>query len=161
MDVDLKLRTMFEEVYKTESVSQAAANIGATQPTISIRLGKLRRLFTIRCSFGPRAGWSPRFQTRALPCFEGSPRLWKAQCPARGAGIVLSNLSPSPARRRLALSVVLMLLVALYLAPAGLGAHAEVDCVRRCLSRGNRVKAKHIVALRTSGGLRSLLGAAK
>jgi DNA-binding transcriptional LysR family regulator len=45
MDVDLKLLTVFEEVYKTGSVSQAAANIGATQPSISIGLGKLRRLF--------------------------------------------------------------------------------------------------------------------
>ena len=45
MDVDLKLLTVFEEVYKTGSVSQAAANIGATQPAISIGLGKLRRLF--------------------------------------------------------------------------------------------------------------------
>ena len=96
MDVDLKLLTMFEEVYKTESVSQAAANIGATQPTISIRLGKLRRLFTIRCSFGPRAGWSPRFQTRALPCFEGSPRLWKPS--ARPGGRELCSPTCRPAQ---------------------------------------------------------------
>src|SRR5260221_1801542 len=45
MDVDLKLLTVFEEVYKTRSVSHAAANIGATQPSISIALAKLRRLF--------------------------------------------------------------------------------------------------------------------
>src|SRR5260370_12209746 len=45
MDVDLKLLTVFEEVYKTGSVSHAAANIGATQPSISIGLAKLRRLF--------------------------------------------------------------------------------------------------------------------
>jgi DNA-binding transcriptional LysR family regulator len=45
MDADLKLLTIFEEVYKTRSVSRAAANIGATQPSISIALAKLRRTF--------------------------------------------------------------------------------------------------------------------
>ena len=45
MDVDLKLMILFEEVFKTGSVSRAAENIGASQPSVSIGLAKLRRYF--------------------------------------------------------------------------------------------------------------------
>ena len=45
MDVDLKLMVLFEEVFKTGSVSRAAENIGANQPSVSIGLAKLRRYF--------------------------------------------------------------------------------------------------------------------
>ena len=45
MDVDLKLMILFEEVFKTGSVSRAAENIGANQPSVSIGLAKLRRYF--------------------------------------------------------------------------------------------------------------------
>jgi len=45
MDVDLKLLMILDEVYKTGSVSRAAANIGMTQPSISIALAKLRNIF--------------------------------------------------------------------------------------------------------------------
>jgi DNA-binding transcriptional ArsR family regulator len=40
MNVDLKLLMILDEVYKTGSVSRAAANIGMTQPSISITLAK-------------------------------------------------------------------------------------------------------------------------
>jgi DNA-binding transcriptional LysR family regulator len=59
MDIDLKLLIVFEEVYKTGSVSKAAANIGATQPSISISLAKLRGHFNdplfVRTSRGMEA----------------------------------------------------------------------------------------------------------
>jgi len=45
VDVDLKLLMILDEVYKTGSVSRAAANIGMTQPSISIALAKLRNTF--------------------------------------------------------------------------------------------------------------------
>ena len=45
MDVDLKLMIFFEEVYKTGNVSKAAANIGVTQPSVSIGLARLRKHF--------------------------------------------------------------------------------------------------------------------
>jgi hypothetical protein len=45
MDVDLKLLMILDEVYKTGSVSRAGANIGMTQPSISIALAKLRNIF--------------------------------------------------------------------------------------------------------------------
>jgi DNA-binding transcriptional LysR family regulator len=45
VDVELKLLTIFEEVYKTRSVSQAGENIGLSQPSISIGLAKLRHYF--------------------------------------------------------------------------------------------------------------------
>src|SRR5271170_7366966 len=45
VDVDLKLLMILDEVYKTGSVSRAAANIGMTRPSISIALAKLRNTF--------------------------------------------------------------------------------------------------------------------
>src|SRR5260370_29677496 len=36
---------ILDEVYKTGSVSRAAANIGMTQPSLSIALAKLRNIF--------------------------------------------------------------------------------------------------------------------
>ncbi len=45
MDIDLKLLGIFDEVYKTRSVSQAGENLGLSQPSISLALGKLRRYF--------------------------------------------------------------------------------------------------------------------
>jgi DNA-binding transcriptional LysR family regulator len=45
IDVELKLLTIFEEVYKTRSVSRAGQTIGLSQPSISIGLAKLRHHF--------------------------------------------------------------------------------------------------------------------
>jgi DNA-binding transcriptional LysR family regulator len=44
-ELDLKLLKVFDEVYKTRSVSRAAENVGVTQPSISIALAKLRKHF--------------------------------------------------------------------------------------------------------------------
>jgi DNA-binding transcriptional LysR family regulator len=47
---------IFDEVYRTRSVSRAAQDIGVTQPTISVGLGKLRKYFNdplfVRTSHG-------------------------------------------------------------------------------------------------------------
>src|SRR3954449_10671889 len=44
-DVEIKLLAIFEEVYKTRSVSRAGENVGLSQPSISIALAKLRNIF--------------------------------------------------------------------------------------------------------------------
>ncbi|XAH23544.1 LysR family transcriptional regulator [Xylophilus sp. GW821-FHT01B05] len=43
--MDLKLLTIFDEVYKTRSVSRAGENLGMPQSSISIALARLRRHF--------------------------------------------------------------------------------------------------------------------
>jgi DNA-binding transcriptional LysR family regulator len=43
--LDLRLLKVFDEIYKTGSVSRAAANVGLTQPSLSLALGRLRRHF--------------------------------------------------------------------------------------------------------------------
>jgi len=43
--VDLKLLTVFDEVYKTGSVSRAGENLGLAQSSVSISLARLRRHF--------------------------------------------------------------------------------------------------------------------
>jgi DNA-binding transcriptional LysR family regulator len=43
--VDLKLLTVFDEVYKTRSVSRAGENLGLPQSSVSIALARLRRHF--------------------------------------------------------------------------------------------------------------------
>jgi DNA-binding transcriptional LysR family regulator len=42
VDIDLKVLNVFAETYRTSSVSQAAENLGLSQPTISFNLSKLR-----------------------------------------------------------------------------------------------------------------------
>ncbi len=41
-DIDIKLLQSLAEIYKTRSVSQAALNLGLSQPTLSFNLSKLR-----------------------------------------------------------------------------------------------------------------------
>lgn len=43
--MDLKLLTVFDEIYKTRNVSRAGENLGVAQSSISISLGRLRRHF--------------------------------------------------------------------------------------------------------------------
>ena len=42
---DAKFLRLFEEVYRTHSLTRAAENLGQEQPTVSIWLGKLRRYY--------------------------------------------------------------------------------------------------------------------
>jgi len=59
LDVDLKLLTIFQEIYRTRSVSQAAENIRLSQPTLSIALGKLRKRFNDPLFVRTSAGMEP------------------------------------------------------------------------------------------------------
>lgn len=45
IDLDLKLLSIFEEIYRTKNVSQAAESLGISQPTVSMGLRKLRERF--------------------------------------------------------------------------------------------------------------------
>lgn len=58
-EFDVKLLRVFDEVYKTRSVSRAAERLGVAQPSVSIALGKLRRHFKdplfVRTSSGMEA----------------------------------------------------------------------------------------------------------
>jgi len=44
-DLDIRQLSVFDEIYKTRSVSRAAENLGLGQPAVSIALGKLRAHF--------------------------------------------------------------------------------------------------------------------
>ena len=93
MDVDLKLLTVFEEVYKTGSVSQAAANIGATQPAISIGLGKLRRLFNDPLFVRTSRGMEPTVSDPSTPS-ASKDRLGYGKPSARPRGAGICALQP-------------------------------------------------------------------
>lgn len=43
--MDMKLLAVFDEIYKTRSVSRAGANLGLPQTSVSLALGRLRRQF--------------------------------------------------------------------------------------------------------------------
>jgi DNA-binding transcriptional LysR family regulator len=43
--MDLKLLTVFDEVYKTRNVSRAGENLGMPQSSVSIALARLRKHF--------------------------------------------------------------------------------------------------------------------
>ena len=43
--IDLRLLSVFDEIYKSRSVSAAAAKLGLGQPAVSVALGKLRQHF--------------------------------------------------------------------------------------------------------------------
>jgi DNA-binding transcriptional LysR family regulator len=78
--IDLKDLRIFDEVYRSRNVSQAAARVGLSQPSISIRLGRLRRYFNdplfVRTSGGmqptPHADTLLESVRRALDLFDGS-----------------------------------------------------------------------------------------
>jgi DNA-binding transcriptional LysR family regulator len=64
LDIDVKLMAVFEEIYRTRSVSQAAENMRLSQPTICIGLGKLRRRFNDPLFVARRGEWN---RLRLLP----------------------------------------------------------------------------------------------
>jgi DNA-binding transcriptional LysR family regulator len=59
LDVDLKLLTIFQEIFRTRSVSLAAENIRVSQPTVSVGLAKLRRRFNDPLFVRTSAGMEP------------------------------------------------------------------------------------------------------
>ncbi|MFT3720216.1 LysR family transcriptional regulator [Pseudorhodoferax sp.] len=76
LNLDLRLLEIFEEIYRTKSVSAAAASLGLAQSSVSMGLRRLRERFGdplfVRTSAGmeptPRAAelWQPLAQARAL-----------------------------------------------------------------------------------------------
>src|SRR5258706_12758420 len=59
LDVDLKLLTIFQEIFRTRSVSQAAENLRVSQPTVSVGLAKLRKRFNDPLFVRTSAGMEP------------------------------------------------------------------------------------------------------
>ena len=57
--LDLRLLKVFDAIHRTGSVSKAAAEIGLTQPSLSIALGKLRRHFDDPLFVRTAAGMQP------------------------------------------------------------------------------------------------------
>ncbi|AET92423.1 putative LysR-type transcriptional regulator NahR [Burkholderia sp. YI23] len=80
MGLDIKDLKIIDEVYKTHNVSEAAATIGLSQPSISVRLSNLRRYFDdplfVRTSLGmqptPRADEIIHPVRQALELLEGN-----------------------------------------------------------------------------------------
>ena len=56
---DLRLLRVFDEIYKTRSVTRAADNLGLGQPSVSIALGKLRKHFDDPLFVRTSAGMEP------------------------------------------------------------------------------------------------------
>ncbi len=63
-EIDLKLLSIFDEIYRTRSVSKAGANLGLSQSAISIGLGKLRQHFDDPLFVRTSSGMQP------TPCAE-------------------------------------------------------------------------------------------
>jgi DNA-binding transcriptional LysR family regulator len=77
LDIDLKLLSILEEIYRTKSVSQAADNLQLSQPTVSIGLAKLRKFFNdslfVRTSTGMEP--TPRMQSLHPPLSQALSQL--------------------------------------------------------------------------------------
>jgi DNA-binding transcriptional LysR family regulator len=57
--VDTRLLTVFDEIYKTRSVSRAGENLGLAQTSVSLALGRLRRQFNDPLFVRTGAGMMP------------------------------------------------------------------------------------------------------
>jgi DNA-binding transcriptional LysR family regulator len=58
-NIDLKLLTIFQEIYKTRSISQAAENLEMGQPAVSMSLAKFRKHFNDPLFVRTSAGMEP------------------------------------------------------------------------------------------------------
>ena len=65
-ELDLKDLRILDALFKTKSVSQASATIGLSQPSVSIRLGQLRRRFKDALFVRTSAGMQPTPKGEAL-----------------------------------------------------------------------------------------------
>src|SRR5258706_15734522 len=63
---DPKLLLLFDELFRTRSVTRAAENLGQEQPTISIWLGKLRKRFGDPLFVRTTSGMQPTPKAEAL-----------------------------------------------------------------------------------------------
>ena len=57
--MDMKLLAVFDEIYKTRSVSRAGENLGLPQTSVSLALGRLRRCFNDPLFVRTRDGMQP------------------------------------------------------------------------------------------------------
>ena len=64
--MDMKLLAVFDEVYKTRSVSRAGDNLGLAQTSVSLALGRLRRQFNDPLFVRTSEGMLPTPQASAL-----------------------------------------------------------------------------------------------
>jgi DNA-binding transcriptional LysR family regulator len=64
--MDLRLLAVFDEVYKTRSVSRAADNLGLPQTTVSLALARMRRQFNDALFVRTAAGMVPTPQAEEL-----------------------------------------------------------------------------------------------
>ncbi|MEO5735903.1 MAG: LysR family transcriptional regulator [Variovorax sp.] len=64
--MDLKLLVVFDEVYKTRSVSRAGENLGLAQTTVSLALARMRRQFNDPLFVRTGAGMMPTPHATAL-----------------------------------------------------------------------------------------------
>ena len=93
--IDPKLLLLFEQLYLTRSVTRAAEQLGQEQPTVSIRLGKLRRRFGdplfVRTTSGMQP--TPRAELLIAP-------VRQALAVLRGIGGAPQGFDPASAERR-------------------------------------------------------------
>jgi DNA-binding transcriptional LysR family regulator len=66
MQPDLKHLKAFDEIYKTRSISNAAENLGVSQPSISLALSRLRQHFRDPLFVRTSAGMQPTPRAEAL-----------------------------------------------------------------------------------------------
>jgi len=80
LEIDLKLLAIFEEIYRTRSVSEAAENLRFSQPTVSIGLAKLRKFFNDPLFVRTSSGMNPTPQATKLypPVIEALEQLKRA-----------------------------------------------------------------------------------
>src|SRR5213595_611684 len=64
--MDTKLLAVFDEVYKTRSVSRAGENLGIPQTSVSLALGRLRRQFNDPLFVRTAGGMLPTPHAEAL-----------------------------------------------------------------------------------------------
>lgn len=64
--MDMKLLAVFDEIYKTRSVSRAAESLGLAQTSVSLALGRLRRLFNDPLFVRTGAGMLPTPRAASL-----------------------------------------------------------------------------------------------
>ena len=64
--MDMKLLSVFDEIYKTRSVSRAGENLGLAQTSVSLALGRLRRAFNDQLFVRTSEGMLPTPRAAAL-----------------------------------------------------------------------------------------------
>ena len=105
--MDLRLLSIFDEVYKTRSVSRAAENLDIPQTSVSLALGRLRRQFNdplfVRTSEGMVP--TPHASELLVPLRQALELLVKCPDAGRVAANLRGILGSVPPGNRLAVDV--------------------------------------------------------